>query len=133
MNKIIKYFLIIINLYCVILLFIYSKILYMNYIKTSNIKISYNNIVNENDEYLINVKYVNPKTKLYCSIDNKNWTDINNCNIKLKKGNYTIYVKNNYMTINKEYKVVEKYEGTIKSNIDMLDEYYLALNGNKKI
>ena len=64
MNKIIKYFLIIINLYCVILLFIYSKILYMNYIKTSNIKISYNNIVNENDEYLIKVKYNNPKTKL---------------------------------------------------------------------
>lgn len=133
MNKVIKYFLIIINLYSIIALFVYSKLLYKNYIKSSNIKISYNNIVNENDEYLINIKYRNSKTKLYCSIDNKNWTNINDCKFYLKKGNHTIYLKNNYMTINKKYKVIEKYEGTINSNIDMLDEYYLALNGNKKI
>ena len=50
MNKVIKYFLLIINLYSIIALFIYSKLLYKNYIKSSNIKISYNNIVNENDE-----------------------------------------------------------------------------------
>ena len=133
MNKVIKYFLIIINLYCIIVLFAYGKILYQNNIKSSDIKITYNNIINEKDEYLINIKYKNPKTKLYCSIDNKNWININECNINLKKGNYTIYIKNNYMTINKKFKVIEKYEGTINSNIDMLDEYYLAINGNKKI
>lgn len=133
MNKIIKYFLIIINLYCVILLVIYSKLLYKNNINSTNIAISYNNIVNENDEYLINIKYNNPKTKLYCSLDNKSWININDCKFNIKKGNYKIFIKNNYMTINKKFNIVEKFEGTINSNIDMLDEYYLALNGNKKI
>lgn len=133
MNKVIKYFIIIINLYCIIALFIYSKLLYKNNINSSNIRISYDNVVNENDEYLVNVKYNNSKTRLYCSLDNKSWININNCRFNLTKGNYKIFIKNNYMTINKKFNIVEKFEGTISSNIDMLDEYYLALNGSKKI
>ena len=133
MNKFIKYILILINIICIVALFIYCMLFYKNNIKNIKVIVNYNNIINENDEYLINIKYKNPRTTLYCSIDNKNWININNCKFNLKKGNYNVFIKNDYMKINKNFKVIEKYEGNIHSNIDMLDEYYLALNGSKKI
>lgn len=133
MNKIIKYFLIIINIYCVFALIIYSKLIYTNMLYIDNIKIKYDNVVSDNDEYLVNVSYTNSRNDLYCSIDNEKWYKIENCKFNLKKGKYKFYIRNKFNSIFKEYEIVEKYEGEITSNIDMLDKYYLALNGNKKI
>ena len=133
MNRVIKYFLIIINIYCVCALIFYIKLWYKNTLISENIKITYNNIVNDSDEYLVNVLYINPRTNLFCSIDNKNWVNIENCKFYLKKGKYNFFIRNNFNVISKKYEVVEKFEGKISSNIDMLDVYYLALGGKKKI
>ena len=133
MKKYTKYILILINVFCVICIVILLNIIYKNNISKNNIQIRYENIINDNNEYLVNITYKNPKTNLYCSIDNKNWLNIDECKFYLKKGTHTFYIKNKYKTIKYDYNLKEKYEGTITSNIDMLDEYYLALNGTKKI
>lgn len=133
MKKYTKYILILIDVFCVICILILLNIIYKNDISKNNIQIKYENIINDNNEYLVNITYKNPKTNLYCSIDNKNWLNIDECKFYLKKGTHTFYIKNKYKTIKYDYNLKEKYEGTITSNIDMLDEYYLALNGTKKI
>lgn len=133
MKKYIKYFIITISIFCIISITLLTKTIYSNIIYLNNIQISYKNILNENDEYLVNISYKKPKTNLYCSKDTKKWLSINNCKIYQKKGTHTIYIKNKYNTIEYRYSIKEKYEGTITSNIDMLDTYYLALNGTKKL
>lgn len=133
MKKFIKYFVIILTIICITSTIILTTIIYKNIINEKNIQIKYINEINDNSEYLVNISYKNPKTNLYCSKDNKNWLKINDCNVYQTKGTHTIYIKNKYNVKKYTYTIKEKYEGTITSNIDMLDVYYLALNGTKKI
>lgn len=72
MKKYIKYFIITISVFSIISITLLTKIIYSNIININNIQINYKNILNENDEYLINISYKNPKTNLYCSKDTKN-------------------------------------------------------------
>ncbi len=133
MKKIVKYILIMLNIISLFCIIKFSILLNKNILHKNNIKISYENKLNDNNEYNVNIKYRKPTSSLFCSIDNKKWININNCNFNLKKGKQTIYIKNKYNKIKYEFEIKERYDGTFTSTLDNVDEYYLALNGTKKI
>ena len=111
--------------------FIGLKFYYRNKLDKENIKINYN--FSENYLYDANIKYNGNTEKLYCSIDNFNWFSINECNFKLSKGNYTLYIKNKYFNIKKEFEIKENILGNFSTSLDNIDTYYLALGGTKEV
>lgn len=133
MKRYIKYILVIINLICIYMILSLGVLLYKNILNYDNVKITYKNQINSNYEYLINISYNDSNTKMYCSNDLKQWKEIDKCNYYLKSGKQTIYLKNKYNIIKYDYEIKENYEGTFSSSLDNIEEYYLALNGTKKI
>lgn len=97
------------------------------------INIKYSNDINENKEYIVTVEYKSKNNKdVVCSLDNINYKNIDECTFNLKKGEYNLYLRKNDKVIKEKFKVEEKFLGTFSSTIDVLDTYYLAVNGKKK-
>lgn len=97
-----------------------------------NINITYENRINENDEYHVKVDY-KKDDPILCSIDNNDYKDINTCEFDLKEGEYTLYIKEEEKVFKKTFKIVKKLEGEFSSTLDRTPIYYLALNGSKKM
>ena len=106
MNKVIKYFLIIINIYCVCALIFYITLWYKNTLISENIKITYNNIVNDGDEYYNHEKLYEYVFSLY---DNILLIDKNNFSVENFNYDGNVYVKESffYPLTKKEQKLVK--------------------------
>lgn len=98
---------------------------------SSKVKITYDNTVNSDNKYGVKISYDDNIDNLKCSLDNKEFKNISECNFELELGKYTVYIKNDSLFIKKDFEVKSNYEGTFTSVIDMLDTYYLASNGKK--
>lgn len=101
-----------------------------NVLKKDKIVIMYNNEVNADNEYLVNIKYQD-NYNIECSIDDVNYNS--DCQYNLKAGLHDVYVRYNDSKIYTNLIIETKYEGSFKSTLDNIDEYYLALNGTKKL
>ena len=102
-------------------------------LKTNNISIEYDNTVtNDNKEYSVTIKYTDD-TEVECSIDDNEYKSINDCSFNLKEGKYTLYIRKDKNKIKKDFNVKGKFDGTFSTTIDVLDKYYLALNGTKTL
>ena len=99
--------------------------------QSNNIIINYNNMVNNNNEYQVNISYYNKEHEIECSLDDVNYD--NTCIYNLKPGIYSVYVRHDKDKVYRSFEIMKQYEGTFSSTIDVLDEYYLALNGTKKL
>lgn len=119
-------FLILIVIFVCIFIFIKKDDL-----NTSKISVDFPNTVNADNKYNVKVSYNDDVKNLKCSLDNKEYVDINECTFDLDPGKYTIYLKNDSLFIKKTFTVESKYEGTFSSTIDKLETYYLASNGKK--
>ena len=97
-------------------------------ITVDKIRINYENVINENEEYLVNVTY-DGKDNIKCSLDNIDYTS--KCSFLLKEGNYKAYVTNEKDTSYKDFTVKKNYLGIFNSTIDVIDTYYLAVGGKK--
>ena len=132
----------IIYIIMIIVVSIFGLIGYSIYLKITNIsnrKLSIDNIIisndntlNDNEEYETKIEYKD-NNEVECSIDNENYKSINECTYNLKEGTYTIYIRNQWNTIQKDFTITKKYEGTFSTTLDNVDKYYLALKGNKKL
>lgn len=131
MNKkglVLVLFIILIGLFNVTIIYLEKNKLVKDFI---NIK--YSNDINENKEYIVTVEYKSKNNKdVVCSLDNINYKNIDECTFNLKKGEYNLYLRKNNKVIKEKFKVEEKFLGTFSSTIDVLDTYYLAVNGKKK-
>ena len=131
MNKnglVLVLFIILIGLFNVTIIYLEKNKLVKDFI---NIK--YSNDINENKEYIVTVEYKSKNNKdVVCSLDNINYKNIDECTFNLKKGEYNLYLRKNDKVIKEKFKVEEKFLGTFSSTIDVLDTYYLAVNGKKK-
>ncbi len=102
-------------------------------LNSNNILININGYMDENFKYKVNIGYQKLNNDLYCSLDNKNWLTINNCEFNLSEGKYKVFIKNKYNKINKSFTIKKKILGDFNSSLDNIPIYYLALNGTKKI
>ena len=107
---------------------VYLLIVNHGKINRDKIRINYENVINENEEYLVNVTY-DGKDNIKCSLDNIDYTS--KCSFLLKEGNYKAYVTNEKDTSYKDFTVKKNYLGIFSSTIDVLDTYYLAVGGKK--
>ena len=107
---------------------VYLLIANYDKINRDKIRINYENVINENEEYLVNVTY-DGKDNIKCSLDNIDYTS--KCSFLLKEGNYKAYVTNEKDTSYKDFTVKKNYLGIFSSTIDVLDTYYLAVGGKK--
>ncbi len=107
---------------------VYLLIVNYDKINRDKIRINYENMINENEEYLVNVTY-DGKSNIKCSLDNIDYTS--KCSFLLKEGNYKAYVTNEKDTSYIDFTVKKNYLGTFSSTIDVLDTYYLAVGGKK--
>ena len=107
---------------------VYLLIVNHGKINRDKIRINYENVINENEEYLVNVTY-DGKDNIKCSLDNIDYTS--KCSFLLKEGNYKAYVTNEKDTSYKDFTVKKNYLGIFNSTIDVLDTYYLAVGGKK--
>lgn len=114
-------------------LFFLCTLFTFNYTLESKIKINYNKLLNNDLLYPVKIDYTGNKDKLFCSIDNKNWKPINDCNFNLKDGQYKIYIKNDLFYLVKKFNIEKNIVGTFSTSLDSVDKYYLALNGKKDI
>lgn len=113
----------------IVMLLVFNKV---NKLYSNKIEITYENEVNENNEYSVRVKYNDDKiTGVMCSIDGSNYKDINECTLNVKSGTHKLYLKKDDNILVKEFEIKQKYLGTFSSTIDVLDTYYLAVNGKK--
>lgn len=122
-------------LFSTVLLIVFLSIYFYFYYHIDIKKFDINISDYKNDNYLydVSVQYKGKKDELLCSIDNEKWLNINNCKFSLAVGEHEIYFKNKYFYKTKKLVVQEKTLGSFSSSLDMLDTYYLALNGYKKI
>ena len=107
---------------------VYLLIVNHGKINRDKIRINYENVINEDEEYLVNVTY-DGKDNIKCSLDNIDYTS--KCSFLLKEGNYKAYVTNEKDTSYKDFTVKKNYLGIFSSTIDVLDTYYLAVGGKK--
>lgn len=107
---------------------VYLLIANYDKINRDKIRINYENVINENEEYLVNVTY-DGKDNIKCSLDNIDYTS--KCSFLLKEGNYKAYVTNEKDTSYKDFTVKKNHLGIFSSTIDVLDTYYLAVGGKK--
>lgn len=70
---------------------VYLLIVNHGKINRDKIRINYENVINEDEEYLVNVTY-DGKDNIKCSLDNIDYTS--KCSFLLKEGNYKAYVTN---------------------------------------
>ena len=107
---------------------VYLLIVNHGKINRDKIRINYENVINEDEEYLVNVTY-DGKDNIKCSLDNIDYTS--KCSFLLKEGNYKAYVTNEKDTSYKDFTVKKNHLGIFSSTIDVLDTYYLAVGGKK--
>ena len=104
----------------------------MEKVLNDNLKISYDNTANDDGKYKVTITY-GETDGVECSIDNNDFKPISECIFELPEGNYTIYIRKNNNVISKKFDVKDKYDGKFSTTIDVLDKYYLALNGKKTL
>lgn len=111
-----------------------SFIFYFEYkLIRSKIDIVISDYLNENLLYDVNINYTGSDKNLYCSLDNKDWKNIRDCNFSIKKGDYQLYLKSEYFSLSNKFRIEEKFKGSFSSSLDNVETYYLALGGSKKI
>lgn len=96
------------------------------------VNITYNDETNDNDEFHVVVTYDEDES-IYCSIDNDDYKEIDDCEFDLKEGKYILYLKNDKKIYKKKFELIKKIKGEFSSTLDRVPIYYLALNGTKKI
>ena len=96
------------------------------------VEITYENKINDQGEYHINVSFEDEKPT-YCSINGIHYKEIHDCNFDLEPGNYTLYIKQEDQTYKKDFQVISNIVGEFSSTLDRTPIYYLALNGTKKM
>lgn len=131
MNKIkrilIEMGIIIIGIIVMLLVFENVNKLYKN-----KIEITYENVVNAQNEYPVTVKYNSEDLDgILCSVDGSNYKKIGECTLNLTSGKHKIYIKKDDNILTKEFEIKREYLGTFSSTMDVLDTYYLAVGGKK--
>ena len=101
-----------------------------NKLKQDKIFISYENIVNDEDEYKVTVKYLDDDN-IECSLDDNNYD--NSCIYYLKPDVYSVYIRSGKYKTYKSFEISKNIIGSFKSTLDNIEEYYLALHGTKLI
>ena len=98
----------------------------------NKLNISYDNTANADGNYKVTITY-GETDGVECSINNNEYKPISECTFELPEGNYTIYIKKDNNVISKKFDVKDKYDGKFSTTIDVLDKYYLALDGKKTL
>ncbi|MBR6073335.1 MAG: Ig-like domain-containing protein [Bacilli bacterium] len=135
LKKTVKLFFFLFIVFCVLSLAVYMSIkskVITALIYEDSIKIAIDKVMDENNLHTVTVTYEDDDT-VKCSIDDKEYIDIQDCTFKLAEGTHKIYIKNNAIKGSKEFEVKNEVIGTFSSPLDNVEAYYLALGGNKKI
>ena len=113
----------------VVMLIVFENI---NKLYSNKIEITYENIVNAQNEYPVTVKYNSEDLDgILCSADGANYKKIEECTLNLTSGKHKIYIKKDDNILTKEFEIKREYLGTFSSTMDVLDTYYLAVGGKK--
>ena len=117
-------------IWIVVIISINTKIT-TGFFDSDNVYVFYENRMNDKYEYNVHILYEDPEAE--CSLDKETYYKMNECHFNLPEGEYTVYVRKDKLATAKVFKVESKHEGEFFSPLDNIDEYYLALNGTKKI
>ncbi len=100
-----------------------------NRLTVDSLSYKYDNTIDDNKEYTVTINS-NKNLDIQCSIDDVTY---DKCELKLTAGDHKIYVKNNDNKIEYNINIETKYEGEFSTTLDRVEEYYLALNGDKTL
>lgn len=113
----------------VVMLLVFENV---NKLYKNKIEITYENVVNAQNEYPVTVKYNSEDLDgILCSANGANYKKIGECTFNLTSGKHKIYIKKDDNILTKEFEIKPEYLGTFSSTMDVLDTYYLAVGGKK--